>query len=168
MTSLYPLYFKSTFNHCMITSYRKNEFQEQFSKPRLRISLILKLFTNQQQIFLSINREGDINLICAKELNFVSSIPAEAKAVDLAFEHFRIFSDELSSFQSLNSIKIQHLQIWIFWIFGHPRGSFLRLQNVPFPDSTQVCKIIQSACILHNLCINDEVEDYPQFGLSLD
>ena len=46
--------------------------------------------------------------------------------------------------------------------FGHLIGRFRRLQDVPFHNSMEVCKVILSACILHNLCIinSDEVEDY--------
>lgn len=46
--------------------------------------------------------------------------------------------------------------------FGHLKGRFRRLQDIPLHSSTEICQMILAACILHNMCIfnDDEVEDY--------
>ncbi|WAR08929.1 LOW QUALITY PROTEIN: HARB1-like protein, partial [Mya arenaria] len=48
--------------------------------------------------------------------------------------------------------------------FGHLNCRFRRLQNVPFHNSEDICKLIYAACILHNLCLlhEDDVEGYIQ------
>lgn len=46
--------------------------------------------------------------------------------------------------------------------FGHLKGRFRRLQDIPLHSSTEICQMILAACILHNMCIfnDNEVEDY--------
>ena len=46
--------------------------------------------------------------------------------------------------------------------FGHLKGRFRRLQDIPLHNSKEICQMILATCILHNLCIinDDEVSDY--------
>jgi hypothetical protein len=46
--------------------------------------------------------------------------------------------------------------------FGHLKGRFRRLREVPLRTPDAIINIIVSACILHNLCIlhHDDVEDF--------
>lgn len=48
--------------------------------------------------------------------------------------------------------------------FGHLKGRFRRLKEVPLHCHADICKLVYAACILHNLCIlhEDDVEDYIQ------
>jgi hypothetical protein len=48
--------------------------------------------------------------------------------------------------------------------FGHLKGRFRRLQNVPLHNAEEICKLIYAACILHYLCLlhEDDVEGYIQ------
>lgn len=46
--------------------------------------------------------------------------------------------------------------------FGHIKGRFRRLRDVPLYDHKDICTMIYAACILHNLCVqyNDDVDGY--------
>lgn len=46
--------------------------------------------------------------------------------------------------------------------FGHLKGRFCRLQDIPLHSFTENYQMILAHCILHNMCIinYDEVEDY--------
>lgn len=46
--------------------------------------------------------------------------------------------------------------------FGHIKGRFRRLRDVPLYDHKDICTLIYAACILHNLCVQytDDVYGY--------
>ena len=45
---------------------------------------------------------------------------------------------------------------------AHLKGRFRRLQKVYYCDVKDICKLVMSCCILHNLCIicDDDIEDF--------
>lgn len=46
--------------------------------------------------------------------------------------------------------------------FGHLKGRFRRLRDVPLHDHQEICKLIFACCVLHNICVinEDDVEGY--------
>ena len=108
-----------------------------------------------------------------------SALYREAEAGNLILRDHHIFGDSayplrnwlVTPFKNFGNLTPQQIRFnkrlssarqIVERAFGHLKGRFRRLQDVPFHDSMEVCKMILSACILHNLCIinSDEVEDY--------
>nr|XP_022311849.1 protein ANTAGONIST OF LIKE HETEROCHROMATIN PROTEIN 1-like [Crassostrea virginica] len=108
-----------------------------------------------------------------------SALYREAEAGNLILQDHHIFGDSayplqnwlVTPFKNFGNLTPQQIRFnkrlssarqIVERAFGHLKGRFRRLQDVPFHDSMEVCKMILSACILHNLCIinSDEVEDY--------
>lgn len=54
--------------------------------------------------------------------------------------------------------------------FGHRKGRFGRLQEIPLHSIKDTCQLIYAACILHNLCIlhDEDVEEYITVDDDLD
>lgn len=46
--------------------------------------------------------------------------------------------------------------------FGHLKGRFRRLRDVPLHSHREICTLIYSSCVLHNLCIqyNDDIDGF--------
>ncbi|XP_062582430.1 uncharacterized protein LOC134244176 [Saccostrea cucullata] len=46
--------------------------------------------------------------------------------------------------------------------FGHMKGRFRRIQEIPLHNIEEICNVIHAVCILHNLCIDnaDNIDDY--------
>jgi hypothetical protein len=46
--------------------------------------------------------------------------------------------------------------------FGHLKGRFRRLRDVPLHCHREICSLIFSCCVLHNLCVlyNDDIDGF--------
>lgn len=54
--------------------------------------------------------------------------------------------------------------------FGHLKGRFRRLRDIPLHKLTDICKLIYAACVLHNFCIlnKEDLEEYIVIDDDLD
>jgi hypothetical protein len=108
-----------------------------------------------------------------------SSLYAEAEAGHLIIHNHHIFADSayplknwlITPFKNFGNLTPQQARFnkrhssvrsTVERAFGHLKGRFRRLQNVPLHNSEDICKLIYAACILHNLCLlhEDDIEAY--------
>jgi hypothetical protein len=108
-----------------------------------------------------------------------SSLYREAEAGNLVLHDHHILADSayplrnwlITPFKNLGNLTPQQIRFnkklssarqVVERAFGHLKGRFRRLQDIPLHNCGEICQMILAACILHNLCIitDDEVEEY--------
>ncbi|KAL3856953.1 hypothetical protein ACJMK2_011659 [Sinanodonta woodiana] len=110
-----------------------------------------------------------------------SSLFQRAEAGELFLQNHHIFGDSayplrnwlITPFKNFGHLtpqqkrfnqRLSSVRVTIERAFGHLKGRFRRLREVPLHNAEEICKLIYAACILHNFCIvhEEDVEEYIQ------
>ncbi|XP_071138718.1 uncharacterized protein [Mytilus edulis] len=111
-----------------------------------------------------------------------SSVYIKAEAGELFSQNYHIFGDNayplrnwlVTPFKNFGNLTRQQIKFnkrlsgvrqTVERAFGHLKGRFRRLRDVPLHDHKEVCNLIIACCVLHNLCIinEDDVEGYIEY-----
>ena len=111
-----------------------------------------------------------------------SSVYIKAEAAELISQNYHIFGDNayplrnwlVTPFKNFGNLTRQQIKFnkrlsgvrqTVERAFGHLKGRFRRLRDVPLHDHKEVCNLIIACCVLHNLCIinEDDVEGYIEY-----
>lgn len=69
---------------------------------------------------------------------------------------------KLTRLQLSFNIRLSSVRQTVERAFGHLKGRFRRLREIPLHNSEDICKRVYTGCILHNMCIlhKDDVVNY--------
>jgi len=116
-----------------------------------------------------------------------SSLYHRAETGELFLENHHILGDSayplrnwlLTPFKNFGNLTPQQLRFnkrlssvrqSVERAFGHLKGRFRRLREIPLHSIRDICQLIYAACILHNFCIlhDEDVEEYITVDDDLD
>lgn len=108
-----------------------------------------------------------------------SSLFTKAEAGELFSQDHHIFGDNayplrnwlITPFKNFGNLSRQQVKFnqrlsgvrqTVERAFGHLKGRFRRLRDVPLHNHKDICQLIMACCVLHNICVmnEDEIEEY--------
>jgi hypothetical protein len=116
-----------------------------------------------------------------------SSLYRRAEAGGLFLRDHQIFADSayplrnwlVTPFKNFGNLAPQQLRFnrklssvrqTVERAFGHLKGRFRHLRDIPLHNHGEICRLVMACCILHNICVlkEDDVEAYMQVDPNLN